>query len=42
VHRIDALPAQADPVLRRYRCQICNWVTGDVLTDDLHKLVEYP
>jgi hypothetical protein len=42
VHRIDALPPHADPELRRYRCQICNWVTNDVLTDGVHKLVEYP
>jgi hypothetical protein len=42
VHRIDALPPHADPALRRYRCQICNWVTSDVLTDGIHKLIEYP
>ncbi|WP_067504394.1 competence protein CoiA family protein [Actinoplanes sp. TFC3] len=40
VHRIDALPPNADPELRRYRCQVCNWVTGDVLNDGIHKLVE--
>jgi hypothetical protein len=42
VHRIDALPPDADPDLRRYRCQICNWVTRAVLTDGIHKLIEYP
>jgi hypothetical protein len=40
--RIDALPPHADPDQRRYRCQICNWVTRDVRTDGLHKLIEYP
>jgi hypothetical protein len=42
VHRIDALPPDAEPDLRRYRCQTCNWVTGDVFGDGIHKLVEYP
>lgn len=42
VHRIDALPPNANPALRRYRCQVCNWVPPEALTDGLHKLVEYP
>ncbi|MBQ1009436.1 hypothetical protein KBX53_00375 [Micromonospora sp. M51] len=42
VHRIDALPPDADPALRRYRCQICNWVTPEALTEGLHNFTEYP
>ena len=42
VHRVDALHPQADPALRRYRCQICNLVTKDVLADGVHRLVGQP
>jgi hypothetical protein len=42
VQRYDALPPDADPALRRYFCRICDSVTSDVLTDGVHKLIEYP
>jgi hypothetical protein len=42
VHRIDALPPDADPDLRRYRCQVCDWVPAHALTGGIHKLVEWP